>query len=180
MGSKVQRVPMAHTAGGGITYPITGGAAHSLDIRPAAIAGLVELQVLGFSNDSITIQVPAIAAGATVDVPFTYNPQTLPVSFKLVPGSSGLIYVDIDFPTLPVDATGNVLCECGISKSLTFAIGSQSQPGTSAWTLTPVQQYQAPSIQGTVRFFAPTGTAATSVTFVAWSFLICKPPTVSG
>lgn len=174
-GSKVQRVPPGFTTGGGTFLPIASGAAGSLGIRPPAIKGLVELQTLGFSNDTFTVTVPTIAANGTADVPYTYNPSTLPVRFQLVRGASGLIYVDIDLPQLP-QGLGII----GFSKSLTFALGSVAAPGSANWQLSPQTQYQAPSIQGSIRFFSPAGTtASTSVQFVAWSFLLCKPPTVT-
>jgi hypothetical protein len=171
--SNVQRVPIAYTRGGGFFMPITGGAANSIPIRPPAIVGAVELQALGFSSDSFSLDVPAIAAGATADVPYVYSPATFKVNFSLVAGATGQVFGDILLPTLP---TG-----CGIlgySKSLVFAIGPPQQPGSPTWTLVARQTYQAASIQGSIRFFSPAGCDAQSITVGGWILLVCSPPIV--
>ena len=175
MASKVQRTPIGYTQGGGFFNPLTVGAAASVGIRPPAINGVVELQALGSSSDQFSLNIPAIAAGAMVDVPYTYTPASFPVNFSLVPGATGLVFADILFPTLPMDC-GII----GISKSLVFAVGPPQQPGSASWLLVQRQTYQAATVQGAIRFFSPAGCGAQSLTVVGWISMLCKPPQVTG
>ena len=172
--STVQRVTPYFVPGIGLVYPTSGGAANSLPIRPPAIVGAVELQPLGASSDSFTVNIPAIAAGATVDVPYTYSPAMFPTSFSLVVGASGIVIADVFFPTLP---TGCGLL--GYSKSLVFGIGPPVNPGSPSWVLAARQTYQAASVQGAFRFFSPAGCAAQSITVAAYMVMLCKPPIVT-
>jgi len=172
--SNVQRVPIAFSQGAGFFVPVTGGAANSIPIRPPAIVGAVELQALGYDNSNFPLDVPAIAAGDTVDVPFTYNPKTFSVNFSLVGGASGVVFGDIFFPALP---TGCGML--GYSKSLVFAVGPPQQPGSPIWSLVARQTYQAAQIQGSIRFFSPAGCDAQTITVGGWMFMLCAPPTVN-
>jgi hypothetical protein len=172
--SQVQRVPIAFTPGAGFFVPLTGGAANSIPIRPPAIVGAIELQTLGVSSDSFSINVPEIAAGAFADVPYAYNPSSFPIAFSLVGGASGWVFGDIVVPTLPA-ACGIM----GISRSLVFSLGPPQQPGSPIWTLTARQQYQSASIQGSIRLFSPAGCDAQTLTVVGWIFMLCKPPIVT-
>jgi hypothetical protein len=174
MGSKIQRVTPLHTPGSGISYPLTGGAAATVYIRPPAIAGQVELQVLGASTDTFSVSVPAIAAGAIADVAYSYNPKGFPTSFTLVAGASGMIFANITFTALPKDCG-----EIGISQSLSFGAGGAANPGSTLWTLQPQIAYQLASISGTIRFFSPKGCDAQSVTVLAFTALVATPPTVT-
>jgi len=172
MGS-VQRTTPIFTTAGGFANPLLAGAANSVGIRPPAIVGAVELQPLGTSSDSFTLNVPAIDAGAFVDVDYTYKPSGFPVNFSLVVGATGLVFADILFPKLPAGC--GLL---GLSKSLVFAIGPPVEAGSPTWSLTQRQTYQGASIQGTMRFFSPAGCDAQSLTAVGWILLLCKPPLV--
>lgn len=170
----LQRASIQFTPGLGFWIPLTGGGANSIPIRPPAIVNAVELQALGVDQSSFTVNIPAIAAGQFADVAYTYTPAGLPVNFSLVAGASGVIMADLIFPTLPT-ACGWI----GYSKSLVFAIGPPVIPGSATWTLTQRQTYQAPSIQGSIRFFSPAGSAAQSLTVAGWAMLLCKPPIVT-
>jgi len=172
--SNVQRVTPYYVPGVGIVYPTGGGAANSLPVRPPAIANAVELQTLGSSSDSFTVNIPDIAAGALVDVPYTYSPAGLPVNFSLVVGATGIIVADVFFPTLP---TGCGLL--GYSKSLVFGIGPPVNPGSPLWVLSARQTYQAASVQGAFRFFSPAGCSAQTLTASGWIVMLCRPPTVT-
>ena len=173
MGSQVQRVPIAFTQGGGAFVPLTGGAAASVSIRPPAILNVAELQVLGISTDVLSTDIPAIAAGATADVPYTYYPAGLPVNFTLVNGAKGLLVADIGFPVLPVG--------CGLigySRSVTFGIGP-SAAGSPSWTLVAGQQYQAATVAGTLRWFSAAGCDKQTIAMYGWAQLLCAPPQVT-
>ena len=171
----LQRVPIAFSQGKGMHLPVTSGAANSLAIRPPAIVGAIEWQTLGVSSDNFELAVPAIAAGDFADVAFSFVPAALPIAFTLAPGSQGLIVSELGFPVLPVG-----LCIGGYSQSLTFGLGAPFEAGSTSWTLQPRQQYQSATIGGAVRFYAPAPADAQTVTLVAWTLLVCKPPTVTG
>lgn len=174
MSSSVQRAPIAFTTGGGFFVPITAGAAASVSIRPPAILNVTELQVLGFSSDVLSTTVPALAAGATADVPYTYTPAGLPVNFTLVNGAGGIIISDIGIPVLPDDVMLG-----GISSSLTFGIGP-SEPGSPSWTLVAGQQYQTITIGGSIRWYSPGGCAEQTISLFGQTMLLCSPPMVLG
>jgi hypothetical protein len=170
----LQRVPIAFSVGKGVHVPVNTGAANSIAVRPPAIPGAIEWQTLGVSSDNVMLAVPAIAAGATADVPFSFVPASLPIKFQLAPNASGVILAQLALPTLPVS-----LCIGCISQSLTFGLGAPVEAGSTSWTLQPRQAYQSATIGGSVRFFAPVKADAQSVTLVAWTVILCRPPTVT-
>jgi hypothetical protein len=173
MSSKVQRVPIAFSLGKGAHVPLTSGAANSLPVRPPAIQGAVEWQTLAVSQDTIQLSVPALGGLLTTDVTYNLTPAGLPASFTLAPGASGIVLVNFTTPSLP---TGLGLV--GISSSLTFAKGTPQDAGSSSWTLSARQQYQAARIQGAFRFLGLAAAPAQTLNVVMWTVLLCKPPTV--
>lgn len=174
MSSKVQRVTIGSTPGGGPFSLLTMGAAASVGIRPPAILGSVELQALAMSRDTFKLSVPAVAAGQTSDVNYEYIPQGFPTSFILVGGASGLIIADVNTPVLYPN-----LGILGVSQSLEFGLGPPQVGGSTLWTIQPNQKYQLTAITGAVRFFSAAGSSAQTVQMVGWAVLLCKPPTVS-
>lgn len=173
MPSRVQRVPIGYTPGGGPFSLLTMGAAGSVGIRPPAILGDVELQALAMSRDTFSLQVPALLEGGTQDVDYSYIPQGFPQSFTLVGGASGIIISDVNVPVLSPD-----LGVLGVSQSLKFGIGPPQNAGSTTWTIQPNQKYQLTQVVGSVRFFAPSGSSKQTVQMVGWAVLLCKPPTV--
>lgn len=173
MPSRVQRVPIGYTPGGGPFSLLTMGAAGSVGIRPPAILGDVELQALAMSRDTFNLKVPELAAGATQDVNYSYIPQGFPQSFILVGGASGIVIADVNVPVLYPG-----LGVLGVSMSLKFGIGAPQNAGSTTWTIQANQKYQLTQVVGAVRFFSPAGSDAQQVQMVGWAVLLCKPPTV--
>jgi len=171
MGKGTARIVTEATPGGGRTVRFDRGISGA-NTAPPAIVGATLGQVLGWSSQVITADVPALAAGVAQDVTFNAALTGFPNPFTLSPNTSGQIIAGVYLSQPPDDATTLV----GVPAiSPTFGTGGTTDAGSTVWQLFAGVSYQAPGIIGTVRCFSSSGADAQTLSLLVQALLVALP-----
>ena len=126
---------------------------------PLTTQNLVEGSVIAVNIQTFTVAIPALAAGTSVDVPFTQS-LGLP-NFNLTAGVTGFVDVDLEISDF---GSGLMLC-------VSQQIGYGGVAAQNTWSLTAGASFAGGQVSGTVRAFAIADVPAQSITLLcgAWA-----------
>jgi hypothetical protein len=147
--------------------------------QPVVINKIPLQQLLGTFSGTVSVDIAALAANVPADTTFTCqlatNPNN-PRQFTINRGNTGLIQA-----TCALQQTSDPTTIFGMPVlSLTFGTGLPQVAGSGVWALRPAVQYQAATLNATVRAFSPTGAPAQTVSFLVQGQLIGISPVSAG